>query len=155
MLFNDGCTNGDAAASIHLNWLSNLMALEKDTFSNIKKLQGGVHLQFQKGGISLCGDGLGEGVTAIIAAFLLRAAFSRDLILFSFPDRNSVFLCRAMILASLQTWVVKDFLLAAKSIAVMIAFRPCKAHSIFRLKLWSESSENGFPWNPCSELWSG
>ena len=37
MLFNDGCTNGDAAASIHLNWLSNLMALKKDTFSNIKK----------------------------------------------------------------------------------------------------------------------
>ena len=38
MLFNDGCTNGDAAASIHLNWLSNLMALKKDTFSNIKKI---------------------------------------------------------------------------------------------------------------------
>ena len=37
MLFNDGCINGDAAASIHLNWLSNLMALKKDTFSNIKK----------------------------------------------------------------------------------------------------------------------
>ena len=156
MLFNDGCTNGDAAASIHLNWLSNLMALKKDTFSNIlkKKLQGGVHLQVQKRGISLCGDGLGDGV-AIMAAFLLRAASSRDLILFSFPDRNSVFLSRAMILASVQTWVVKDFLLAAKSIDVMIAFRPCKAHSIFCLKLWSESSGNGFPWNPCSEPWSG
>ena len=90
-----------------------------------------------------------------MAAFLLRAASSRDLILFSFPDRNSVFLCRAMILASLQTWVVKDFLLAAKSIAVMIAFRPFKVHSIFCLKLWSESSENGVPWNPCSEQWAG
>ena len=104
--------------------------------------------------MSLCGDGLGDGV-ATLAAFLLRAASSRDLILFSFPDRNSVFFSRAMILASLQTCVVNDFLLAAKSIAVMIGLRPSVAHSILCLRLWSESSGKGLPWNPCSEKWPG
>ena len=133
--------DGPTANTFATNWL--------------KKILGRwFHPQVQKSGISFGGEGLGEGVT-VLAAVLLRAASCRALFILSFPDRNVVFFARAMSLASLQIWVVKDALFSAMVIAVFIGLRPAVAHSIWHLRSPSESSGKGLPWKPVSEKCSG
>ena len=94
------CKNLDVASSKPSEIGSqSFLALEKDTneqHTDFKKLGRSI-LQVQNIGMSLGGDGDGP------LAFLLRAAFSRDFTLLSFPDRNVEFFSTAMIFASLQT----------------------------------------------------